>query len=110
MRGINRLLAEGRFAESPQLLAVIRAGRDRLRNSARFSACSVPLRPPGWTGRTTGLSAVDMPPERIEALISERLQARQNRDFARADAIREELAEKGIVLLDAKEGTTWKVK
>ena len=44
----------------------------------------------------------------IEALIEERLQARKNRDFARADAIRNELSAQGIVLEDSASGTTWK--
>lgn len=44
----------------------------------------------------------------IEALIEERQQARKNRDFARADGIRDELLEKGIVLEDTREGVKWK--
>lgn len=44
----------------------------------------------------------------IEALIEERQQARKNRDFARADEIRDELLEKGIVLEDTREGVKWK--
>ncbi|HEX7034660.1 MAG TPA: cysteine--tRNA ligase [Pseudomonadales bacterium] len=46
----------------------------------------------------------------IEALIEERNQARRNRDFARADAIRDELAARGIELEDTREGTRWKVR
>jgi cysteinyl-tRNA synthetase len=46
----------------------------------------------------------------IEALIAERQQARANRDFARSDEIRDELAAKGIVLEDTKEGVRWKRK
>ena len=44
----------------------------------------------------------------IEALIEERQQARKNRDFARADEIRDELLAKGIVLEDTREGVRWK--
>ena len=44
----------------------------------------------------------------IEKLIEERQAARKARDFARADAIRGELLEKGIVLEDTREGVKWK--
>ena len=44
----------------------------------------------------------------IEALINERQAARKARDFARADAIRNELLEKGIILEDTREGVKWK--
>lgn len=43
----------------------------------------------------------------IENLIAERQEARANRDFARADAIRDQLAAQGIKLLDTKEGVRW---
>jgi cysteinyl-tRNA synthetase len=44
----------------------------------------------------------------IEALIEERLEARRNKDFARADEIRDQLAAEGIELLDTPQGTRWK--
>jgi len=46
----------------------------------------------------------------IERLIEERQEARRNRDFARSDAIRDELAAKGIIIEDTKEGMRWKRK
>ena len=44
----------------------------------------------------------------IEALIEERQAARKAKDFARADAIRDELLAKGIILKDTREGVQWK--
>ena len=44
----------------------------------------------------------------IEKLIQERQDARKNKDFARADEIRNSLLEKGIILEDTREGVRWK--
>lgn len=44
----------------------------------------------------------------IESLIAERAAARQAKDFARSDAIRDELLAQGIELLDSATGTTWR--
>ena len=46
--------------------------------------------------------------EDIEKLIQERQDARKAKNFARADEIRNELLEKGIVLEDTREGVKWK--
>ena len=50
----------------------------------------------------------DILDEDIEKLIEERQAARKAKDFARADAIRDELLEKGIILKDTREGVQWK--
>mgnify|MGYP003260292518 CR=1 FL=1 len=52
----------------------------------------------------------EMLDEKIDALIEERQQARKDRNFARADEIRDLLIEKGIVLEDTREGVRWKRK
>jgi cysteinyl-tRNA synthetase len=52
----------------------------------------------------SGLSAGE-----VERKIEERTQARKDKDFARADAIRDELRAKGVELMDGPGGTTWKV-
>jgi len=46
----------------------------------------------------------------VQALIDERQEARRRRDFGRADEIRIELADRGIVLEDTKDGVRWKRK
>ena len=46
----------------------------------------------------------------IEALIAERNQARKQRNFRRSDEIRDELAAKGVVIEDSKDGVRWKRK
>jgi cysteinyl-tRNA synthetase len=44
----------------------------------------------------------------IEALIAQRTEAKNARDFAGADAIRKTLKERGIILEDGKTGTVWR--
>src|SRR5947208_2958696 len=46
----------------------------------------------------------------IQSLIDERQEARRRRDFARADEIRDDLANRGIILEDTKDGVRWKRK
>jgi len=48
--------------------------------------------------------------QEIEELIEERISARKEKNWARADEIRDELDEKGILLEDKAEGTIWRVK
>jgi len=50
----------------------------------------------------------EMLAEDVEKLIEERQAARKAKDFARADAIRDELLAKGIILEDTREGVKWK--
>ncbi len=48
--------------------------------------------------------------DEVTALLDERVAARKNRDFARADAIRDELDKKSVLIKDGPDGTTWEWK
>jgi len=52
--------------------------------------------------------AEDMDTDEIEGMIQERSQAKAEKDWARADAIRDRLKEMGVVLEDGPQGTTWR--
>ena len=67
---------------------------------ARFDQVFDVIRP---AQQQTGISDAE-----IEAAIAERNQARKARNFARADEIRKELAARGVVIEDTKEGVRWK--
>ena len=54
------------------------------------------------------LAAQSLTDEAIAALVAERTAAKKARNFARADQIRNELAEKGVVIEDSKDGVRWK--
>ena len=71
-----------------------------------------------WAGQAGRLADVapellarqSLTDEAIDALVAERSLAKKQRNFARADQIRSELAEKGIVIEDSKDGVRWKRK
>jgi cysteinyl-tRNA synthetase len=111
VRGLNRLVAQGDFSNCPLALKVLAEGVTRLRKLGGVLGL-LGSDPERWLeGRkSAGLAQSGLAAAEVEALIAERQRARQERNFARADQIRDELAAKGIELLDAKEGTSWKVK
>ncbi len=57
-----------------------------------------------------GISTAGLGESDIQRLIDERLEARRQKNWARADEIRDELAAKGIALKDSPQGTEWTVK
>ncbi len=103
IREVNRLLDAG---EQAPLAA-------HHRNIAQLAAVLGVLRTPARAyveaekGRHLAASGVDV--AEIERLIDERTAARKAREFSRADAIRDQLLERGIVLKDGAGGTTWSV-
>jgi len=94
VRDLNTAMDAGEFKKGN-----VAAALDLL---ARFDSIFDVLRP---TVHETAISDAE-----IEALIAERNAARKARDFARADAIRASLAEKGVILEDTKDGVRWKRK
>ena len=60
--------------------------------------------PPAETWRIRKQESLDA---KVEALIAERQAARKAKDFARADQIRNQLTEMGIILKDTREGVKW---
>jgi len=52
----------------------------------------------------------NLDPEKIEAEIQKRAEARKEKDFQKADRIRGELADMGVILEDTPGGTTWRIE
>ena len=61
------------------------------------------------TVEQTAIATADISAEEIEALIVERKEAKKAKNFARADEIRQYLLDKGVTLIDTREGTTYKI-
>ena len=55
-------------------------------------------------------SAADVDVAWVESMISQRKTAKDNKDYATADAIRDQLSERGIVLEDSDNGVKWRLK
>jgi cysteinyl-tRNA synthetase len=66
--------------------------------------------PSAWFAakKDKGMADMTVTPEQVEALIAERTQARKDRNFARADEIRDQLQEMNIILEDGPGGTVWR--
>ena len=97
---IARIAGEARKAESP-------TDRQRLKSELLGAGIALGLlqqAPSAWFGR--GASNDD--DLRIQSLIDERAVAKQARDFARSDAIRDQLAKEGVLLEDTPQGVRWK--
>ncbi|MBT8146592.1 MAG: cysteine--tRNA ligase [Gammaproteobacteria bacterium] len=57
-----------------------------------------------------GSVATEVDPDYIESLIAERKKARETKDWARADAIRDELGRLNVVVEDSADGTGWRIE
>ena len=64
--------------------------------------------PEAWFKGDAAASGVDA--AWVEQMIAERIQAKKDKQYARADEIRSLLGEKGVVLEDSREGTQWRME
>ncbi|MBP3985600.1 cysteine--tRNA ligase [Pseudoxanthomonas helianthi] len=97
---VARIAAEARKAESAE-------EKSRLKAELLGAGSVLGLLqqdPAAWFAR--GVSSDD--DARIQALVDERNAAKKARDFARADAIRDQLATEGVLLEDTPQGVRWK--
>jgi len=69
---------------------------------ARFDSIFDVLRPAAQEGQLSDAA--------VDALIEERTAAKKAKNFARADQVRQELLDQGIILEDTKSGVRWKRK
>jgi cysteinyl-tRNA synthetase len=97
---LARIAAEARKAEGEEDKAALKAQL----LGAGLALGLLQQAPSEWFSR--GTSGDD--DARIQALIDARAAAKQARDFARADAIRDQLASENIVLEDTPQGVRWK--
>ena len=119
VRAGNTAIDQGQFlaGDRDAILAVL-ADFDAVFDVIRDDDAEPTKRALAWAeeaGRMSEVAAevrdrLTLTDEGIEALIAERTQAKKQRNFARADEIRNELASKGIVLEDSKDGVRWKRK
>ena len=70
------------------------------------------LEPCAWfkAKKDKGMEEISLDSAMIEDLINQRTNARKNRDFAKADEIRDNLLSKNIILEDGPTGTTWRLE
>ncbi len=111
-RDLNRLMAEARQNEAaglpPKLLEEVPATFRRL-GAVLGILTSDPLEY-FKQKQDDGMKGVALSEEQILKYIEERKAARAQKNWKRADEIRDELLSKGIILEDSPQGTTWKVK
>ena len=111
VRLINRLMAEKKFLKKPESVSMVNSLRKTILELGDVLGL-LGSNPKEWLRKKNlkGLMEIGLTENEVKQLISERLEAKRNKDFERADQIRDDLSRKGIELLDTVEETTWKVK
>lgn len=112
-RAVNRMSAVGKGSLGtipiPELLAAV---REEITEAATDVLGLLNEEPKTFleTVRTAGVADLSITEEEILSLIAQRTEARKQKDFARADEIRNQLKAKGVLLEDGPKGTTWRVE
>ena len=111
VRAMNRVTATPELSNDSAAMAAVTSAATLMVKLGNVLGLFISA-PQAWLEKQkhAGLGETGLSPQEIEAQITERQSARANRDFARSDQIRDQLASKGILLLDSAQGTTWKRK
>jgi cysteinyl-tRNA synthetase len=112
VRALNRFLSDSEFKKTDSARSVVALARKAFSQIGTVLGL-FQVKPPEFLAmlKNLKLSDLDIPPvDEIEKLIEERNQARREKNWKRADEIRDSLLKKNIILEDGRGKTTWKVK
>lgn len=105
VRDLNRLLAS--HEKGDKAARALEQGRRELCSAAKVMGLLE--RTPSQFFSELPKKEIEIDPQEVERLISERAQARARKDWTTADAIRDRLKSMGIVLEDTPKGTIWRI-
>jgi cysteinyl-tRNA synthetase len=110
VRNINRTLDENQAALSPPLKNKIMTARNDILQIGRIlGILSEPSKSYFSAKKNQALEKKAIDPAMIEKLIQERIEARKDKNWAKADQIRKHLSEMNVHLEDRPDGTVWKI-
>ena len=110
LRLLNQSLEDGKFRKKPGAVSLLeKSWKELTRLGAILGVFQE--KPSEYISREKerGLQILGVDKNEVLSKIEERAKARSDKDFARGDAIRAALAERGIILEDTREGTDWKI-
>ncbi|RLA94155.1 MAG: cysteine--tRNA ligase, partial [Deltaproteobacteria bacterium] len=110
VRALNRYLSRQKFTREDHTLAVLGEAKKVFSRIGKVLGL-FQIKPAEYLEmvKNKRLARLDITAEEIERLVEERNQARKEKNWARADQIRETLLKKNILLEDKRDKTIWKV-